>query len=184
MVKEKTERVVLAALVASLIMVMTFLFKIPSLNGQGYIHLGDMMIYLGVLIVGKRDGAMAAGIGSALADIIGGYAAYAIWTLIIKFLMAYVTGVIIEHMLKKEHKHMKVGNIPVYVAVAMLVGGIVMATGYTIVDSIFAGNPMSGLLGIPGNIMQFGTGIVFSLILASALYKTPVRKYFQYKIHE
>ena len=39
------------------------------------------MIFLAVLILGKKSGALAAGAGSALGDIIGGYAFWALWTL-------------------------------------------------------------------------------------------------------
>ena len=58
---------------------------------QGYVHLGDTMVFLGVLMLGKRRGAAAAGLGSALADVLGGFAFWAPWTLVIKSLMAFVT---------------------------------------------------------------------------------------------
>ena len=50
------------------------------------------MIFLSVLLLGKKGGALAAGLGSALADVLGGYAAYAPWTLLIKALMAIIMG--------------------------------------------------------------------------------------------
>ena len=64
------------------------------------------MIFLSVLLLGKKGGAAASGLGSALADLMGGYAAYAPWTFIIKGAMAFIMGVFIEMMTKKK-KHKK-----------------------------------------------------------------------------
>ena len=88
-----------------LVMVTTMFIKIPVPFTQGYVHLGDSMIFLSVLVLGKKYGSIASGIGSALGDVIGGYAYYAPWTLLIKFFMAFIMGAFVEHMKKKgRHK--------------------------------------------------------------------------------
>lgn len=74
---EKTNKLVLTALMVCLVLLATYIIKIPSPFTQGYVHLGDTMIFLSVLLLGKKGGAAAAGLGSALADLLGGYAAYA-----------------------------------------------------------------------------------------------------------
>ena len=89
---EKTNRLVMVALMVCLVMIATLSIRIPSPFTQGYVHLGDTMIFLSVLLLGKKGGAVAAGLGSALADVLGGYAAYAPWTLLIKALMAIIMG--------------------------------------------------------------------------------------------
>ena len=57
------------------------------------------MILIGVLTLGGKKGAIAGGIGAALADFIGGYMQWVFPTLIIKFLMAIVMGLFIEKIL-------------------------------------------------------------------------------------
>ena len=99
----KVMRLVLAALMACLILVGTSLFKIPVPMTQGYVHLGDAMIFLAVMLLGKRDGALAAGIGSALGDLLGGYAFWMPWTFVIKFLMAFLMGIFIEKVGADRH---------------------------------------------------------------------------------
>lgn len=62
--------------------------------------------YHGILIgsaSGQKGGAVAAGLGSALADLLGGYAAYAPWTFLIKALMAFIMGAFIEAATKKKN---------------------------------------------------------------------------------
>ena len=93
---EKTNKLVLTALMVCLVLLATYIIKIPSPFTQGYVHLGDTMIFLSVLLLGKKGGAAAAGLGSALADLLGGYAAYAPWTFLIKALMAFIMGAFIE----------------------------------------------------------------------------------------
>lgn len=72
---EKTNRLVMTAMMICLVLVATFSIRIPSPFTQGYVHLGDTMVFLSVLLLGKKSGALAAGLGSGLADILGGYAA-------------------------------------------------------------------------------------------------------------
>ena len=58
--------------------------------------MGDSMIFLSVLILGKRDGAFAGALGGALADLLCGAAIWIGPTLIIKFIMAWIMGIIWE----------------------------------------------------------------------------------------
>ena len=75
--KTKTRNMVMTAMMMGLIMAMTIVIRIPVPATHGYIHLGDCMIFIAVLLLGWKRGAAAAGLGSALADIIGGFAVYA-----------------------------------------------------------------------------------------------------------
>ncbi len=181
---EKTYKLVLTALMTCLVLVATISIRIPSPFTQGYVHLGDSMIFLSVLLLGKKGGSVAAGLGSALADIMGGYAMYSIWTLIIKALMAFIMGIFIEAATKKEKKHIKLGNMPLIEIVGMVIAGIEMVIGYAVVDGVFAGNLLSGFLGAPFNVAQFTVGLVLATVLAMALYKTPAKKFFAYRIDE
>jgi len=181
---ERTNALVMTAMMMCLILVATFAIRIPSPFTQGYVHLGDTMIFLSVLILGKKNGAIASGFGSALADIMGGYAAYAIWTFLIKALMAYIMGLFIEIIIKKKSKPIMIGSVPLAEVIGMIIAGAEMVVGYALVDGFFAGNMFAGFLGTPFNIGQFTVGMILATVLAMALWKTPAKKYFVYRRFE
>ncbi|TJX15164.1 ECF transporter S component [Tissierella creatinini] len=83
--KIKTKDITKVAIMSSLIFVATYLFKIPTL--AGYTHLGDCMIFISVLILGRKKGALAGGIGAAIADFLGGYMHWVLPTFFIKLVM-------------------------------------------------------------------------------------------------
>ncbi|MDR2355196.1 MAG: ECF transporter S component [Clostridiales Family XIII bacterium] len=90
------ENLILTGLLTALIAVTTIVIAIPVPFTNGYVHPGDSMIFMAVLILGRRRGALAAGLGSALADVFLGYFMWAPFTLVIKACMAFCTGFIIE----------------------------------------------------------------------------------------
>lgn len=177
---KKINRIVMTGLMMCLILVATSLFKFPVPLTQGYVHLGDAMIFLSVLVLGKRNGAIAAGVGSALGDILGGYAMWAPWTFAIKFLMGFILGIFVEAMEKRGHKTSNRGVCFIEV-VGMLLAGMEMTGGYFVAERFIYGNWAVPLLGVPWNIGQFVVGMVVAVILAEALYKTPARKFFTIK---
>jgi uncharacterized membrane protein len=87
-----TKKITFGGLMIALVMVTTFSIKIPVPFTQGYIHAGDSMIFIAAILLGWKYGALAGGIGSAMADILGGYAHWALPTLIIKALMGALVG--------------------------------------------------------------------------------------------
>ena len=180
---EKTSKLVLTALMLCLVLLATFSVRIPAPFTQGYVHLGDAFIFISVLLLGKKNGAIAAGVGSAMADILGGYAIYAPWTLIIKFLMAFIMGLFIEVSAKRKKNLVKIAGVPIIQVIGMLIAGVIMVAGYCLVDGAFAGNMLAGFLGIPFNAIQFGVGIVIALIVVATPYKTPAKTMFAYKIN-
>lgn len=97
-----TKKTILTGLMMALVTVATMVFIIPVPFTSGYIHLGDSMIFLSVLILGYRYGAVASGVGSALADIFVGYANWAPWTLCIKGIMALMMGLAIEKCMNSK----------------------------------------------------------------------------------
>jgi uncharacterized membrane protein len=180
---EKTYTIVMTAMMTCLVLLTTYTFKIPT-PFQGYVHLGDAMIFLSVLVVGRKNGAVAAAFGSALADLLGGYVAFAPWTFVIKGLMALVMGWFIDFMTKKQGKSLKVCGVPLIEIVGMVIAGAVMVLGYGVADAVLAGNIMTGILSMPANCGQFAAGVVIASVLAAALYKTPAKKYFTYRLDE
>lgn len=86
--QKNIKRLTVAALGAALIFILTRVFQVPIVNGLGYIHPGDCMIYLFATLLPMPYGIFAASIGASLADITSGFGVYAIPTIIIKAAMA------------------------------------------------------------------------------------------------
>ena len=97
-----TNKIIMTGLMMALVTIATMIFVIPVPFTNGYIHLGDSMIFLSVFILGYKYGAIAAGVGSALADIFVGYANWAPWTLCIKGMMALLMGLAIEKSMNNK----------------------------------------------------------------------------------
>ncbi len=99
--KQKILKMVLTGMMTALVFIGTRFIQIPTPATGGYIHLGDGFVLISGLLLGPLYGGLAAGIGSALADILSGYAAWAFPTFLIKGIMAVITGIFV---LKKDNK--------------------------------------------------------------------------------
>ncbi len=90
-----TVNVALTGLMGALVLVGTYLnVPIPVLGDRTMIGLGNVFCILSGLLLGPVYGGAAAGIGSFIFDLIGGWASSAPFTLVFKFLMAFVCGLI------------------------------------------------------------------------------------------
>lgn len=171
---EKTGKLVLSALFICMIVVLTMFIKIPVPMTQGYVHLGDAVIFLAVLVLGWKYGAVCAGLGSAMADIFCGMVIWAPWTLVIKFVMAAIMGLILENHGGQISKAREI--------IAMILAGSWMAFGYFIAERVIYGNWAVALLGVPWNIGQFAAGIIIAGSLSIYLCRTSARKTFKYRL--
>ena len=157
----RTNRLVFTSLMTCLVLLGTLLFRIPVPMTQGYVHLGDAMIYIAVFILGKKQGAVAAALGSSLGDVLGGFAFWAPWSFIIKFAMAYACGSLTE-------KTSKIAS--------MTAGGLIMCAGYLIAERIMYGSWALAAIGLPWNAGQFAVGIAVSLAAQPLLSHIPSPK--------
>jgi uncharacterized membrane protein len=110
-------------LMAALVFVFTFTFKIP-IGAQGYTHLGDAFIFLSAWLIGGKKASFSAGLGAALADLALGYTMWVVPTFIIKFLTVVALSVIAELIFKRSTVGYIVGAI---VAAAVHIGGYSLA---------------------------------------------------------
>ena len=164
---KKIKEMVYTSLFAALVCVATFIIKIPTPATNGYVHLGDGFIFISVLLSGRKNGAWAGSIGAALADILGGYSFYAIPTFIIKWIMAFIMGTVIEKLPDKfKHK---------WVAGAAL-GSVWQVIGYYVTASIMFGSFISAISEIPVNIFQSVVGIISAAVFMAAFKQTPLGK--------
>ncbi|MGI6020681.1 MAG: ECF transporter S component [Lachnospiraceae bacterium] len=166
MINSKTQRLVFAALFAALTFVGTMIIRIPTPGTSGYIHLGDTFVVLSGIILGPVYGALAAGIGSALADLIGGYFLYIPATFIIKALIALGVALI-------YHKFTPSKLAPtVKCIICGIYSTLFVAIGYFIFEVFIYG--AGALASVPANLIQGVSGLIFSTILLPLLLR--VRK--------
>lgn len=166
----KTNKLVLAALMAAMTCIATMIVKVPSPTG-GFIHLGDGLVLLSGILLGPVYGAAAAGIGSMFADIFMGYVGFAPATVIIKALAA-VVGYLIFHTLTRVMIAYKF-HVPSLI-LAGIGGGIVVTGGYFIFEAFILGLSIgAGAQGIPFNLVQNTFGVLVSTLLFPVLTKVP-----------
>lgn len=166
-----TKDMVLMGLMIALVYLAGSIIKIPSLGG--FVHIGDCMVFLSVIVLGKKRGSVASGLGMFLVDILGGYYFWAPFTLVIKGVMAYIAGTILEKMTGTKES--------IRYIIAFIISGVFMVIGYFFSGMIIAGfltekaGIIQGLIyaskDILGNIIQVGTGIVIALPLSAIVMK-------------
>lgn len=165
----------LTGLFAALSCAGTLALQIPSPTG-GYLNLGDAVVILGAWLLGPGYGAIAGGIGPAMADLLSGYAAYVPATLVIKALMA-LTAAGLYRILEKR------GRI-----LCAAAAEIPMVAGYWLFDALLASLSSGAAFplclagsaaGIPSNLAQAVFGAAASTLLAIALRRSAaVRRQF------
>ena len=156
----KTKKLVISALFAALTFVATFIIKIPMATG-GFVNVGDCMVVMSGIFLGPLYGALAAGIGSCLVDIIGGYLIYAPATLIIKAVMALVCALLFNDIKKT--------NSILAAIVCAAIAEAIMVSGYFLFDFILTKSFETAILGMPGNLIQAAFGLICSTILYKIL---------------
>ena len=163
--KYTTQKITMASLFAALVCIATMLIKIPS-PLKGYLNLGDCVVLAAGWMLSPVYGFLAAGIGSALADIFSGYVLYAPATFLIKGLMAVTVYYGFQTM------HRKIGEFT-----ARLLGGmaaeILMIMGYFWFESILYGVGVA-ILNIPANAIQGTAGLLLGVTLVKALKKNRI----------
>lgn len=166
---KKTQDVVLMGVMAAVIFISTFAIKLPT--ATGYIHLGDSMVVLAVMLLGARKGALTAGIGGALADLMAGYAVWIVPTFLCKAAMALVIGFLLSHISPWK------GRPRWWFSVVL--GGLVELIGYFFAGWILYDWP-GALGGIIGNIIQITAGTLVAFIVAELLQKSALKRLFIY----
>ena len=180
-------RLTLAALSIALVTLATFVIRIPNPATQGYINLGDGLLFTLALVFGWRIGGLAGGVGSALADALGGYFIWAPWTLVIKGIEGVLVGSIAFWGVRggrdtqdggDDQGGRDAGAAPaapgghhpgrIVAFAAVVVGGAWMVTGYYLAGSVLFGG-IAALTEIPGNLVQAGVAVVVALPLSVLL---------------
>lgn len=161
----RTKKIVMAALMAALTCVATMVIKVPSpLNG--YLNLGDGIVLAAGWLMAPGYGFLAAGLGSALADLFSGYLTYAPATFVIKGLMALVAF----YGYKLLHKRM--GNLLSGI-LSGIVAEILMVLGYYVFEGFLYGFVPSAV-NIPANGVQGVAGLILGILLMKVFEKAKI----------
>ena len=161
----KTRQLVTAALMAALVCIATMIVKIPS-PLKGYVNLGDGIVLACAWLLSPTYGFLAAGLGSALADIFSGYMVYAPATFLIKGLMAPIAYLIFSVFRKRSGK-----------LLSRILGGLAaelfMVLGYFAFESFLYG-PVPSAVNIPANGAQGIVGLIVGIVLMKVLEKSKI----------
>ena len=164
---KRTKNMVIAALMAALACVATMLIKIPS-PLKGYLNLGDCIVLVTGWILSPANGFLAAGLGSAMADLFSGYMTYVPATFLIKGTMALAAGFLFR-ILSKRGDHFKSRII------SGVVAEVIMVIGYYVFESFLYGG-ISSLVNIPANAVQGVAGLVIGIVLMKGIEKSKIVK--------
>lgn len=155
----------LTAILAAFVFLMTFVPKIPI--PLGYAHLGDAVIYLLVLFIGRREACLAAAVGSALADLMGGFPVWIIPTLFIKWIMVEIVFWII----RPDQVTCTVLSVRTFLAFFLSSAWMVIA--YTVAGAVLYSSIASALPMIPGLIGEGAINMVAAFAAGMALRHLP-----------
>ena len=168
--QEHLKNIVLAALFAAMVYIMTAFVHIPT--HQGYVHIGDGVIYLAAALLPTPYAIGAAAIGAGLSDYLSGYAMWVLPTMIIKAFTASV------FTCKKQTIINKRNLLAIIPAVIICIGGYYIA-GVLLAflsGSSFNAAIVAALADIPSNLIQgVGSSVLF-VILGTALDRTGIKK--------
>ena len=161
--KNRAQRIVMASLLAALTCVVTMMIKVPS-PLKGYLNLGDCVVLIAGWMLSPMYGFLAAGLGSALADLFAGYVTYVPATFAIKGVMALVAFYGYKLM------HRKLGRLTARI-ISGTIAEIVMIMGYFLFEGFLYGFGPS-LVNIPANTVQGLAGLVLGIVLIKVFAKT------------
>lgn len=167
-IQKKEQSTVLFLTVTALFIALTYLFtafinvRLPIAANGGLIHLGNVPLFIGAVIFGKKTGMLAGGIGMGLFDLLSGWTLWAPFTLVIVGLMGYVVGSMTE---KESHQ-----NYFWYVA-SIAAACVIKIVGYYLAEVIIYGNLLAPAASIPGNLVQIAVAAVIVLIAIGPLNK-------------
>jgi uncharacterized membrane protein len=151
-------RIASVAVLAAVTAVLTLLPKIPIPGTQGYVHLGDAAVVFTALVFGPITGLLAGGLGTAAADLLGGYAQWAPISFVVHGLQGLAVGLLIR---------LRPRSILLAVAAGVL-GAVVMVAGYFLGGLVIEGLGAT-LRSVLPNLIQAAAGAVLGIPLSIAV---------------
>ncbi len=160
---ERFRKITVTAMLAAMTCIATMIIKVPTVGTAGYVNIGDSIVIVSSWMMGNPYGALAAGTGSALADLLSGYVSYAPATAVIKFLMAFACTGILSAMGK-----MRIPGIAALIT-GSAVAEIIMIAGYFLYEAAILGYGLAASASVVSNAVQGGICIVLGIALITVL---------------
>ena len=150
-------RIALIAVLIALTTVFTLLVRVPT-PARGYVNLSDVAITFASLSFGPWVGLVAGGVGTALADMLGGFAPFAPLSLVAHGLQGWLIG-----WLSRSRR-----TVP-FMIIAWAAGAVVMVACYLVGEGlIYTGWP-AAIAEAPLNAFQAVVGGVIGIPLVLAV---------------
>ncbi|MHC1719660.1 MAG: ECF transporter S component [Clostridiaceae bacterium] len=171
-----TLSLVQVALMIAMTTLVTMTIRVPIFSG--YTHLGDSMIFLAAILLGRKKAFVSASVGMLLADIISGYMMWAPFTFVIKGTMAFIAGTI-AYRANKNGESM-INNI-----FGFVVAGIWMVLAYLVASGFITAYLMSqdvtfiqglivSLRDVPANCLEVIVGILIAIPMCKLIKKSKI----------
>ena len=169
--KNKTKDLIETSLLIALVYLFTSIgFILPiTVNSGGYIHFGDAMAVITVIVFGTKKGVIANSFGMALFDFTSGYTIWLPFTFIIRGTSSYIMGKI---AFSKNN-----GNSNKINFFAVLIANIINLIGYYFAQVIIYGNFGTALLSVPSQIIEILIAICIGLPMAISIKKVIPRNF-------
>lgn len=150
-------KVAVVAVLTAVVVVFTLVVRIPTT--KGYLNLCDVAICFIAFTFGPISAFIAAGLGTAIADLVSGYAQWAP----ISFVVHGVEGLLIALIVSKKPLTI------IRTFFAAIVCILTVSLGYFVLSALFISTPAVAAAEIPPNMIQAGVGVVFGLALSKAV---------------
>ena len=161
----KLKTLTLTGIFTALIFVFTAYIHIPSFNG--YVHIGDGILYLAASLLPTPYAMFAGAVGAVLSDCLTGYAIWAPASFVIKVVTVFFfTG--------KGTRIIEKRNL-----LALLPAAALCIGGYYLYEGLIFGNFISPLYGIFGNFMQAIFSSILFVAAGLAFDKTEMKRWKQ-----
>lgn len=157
--KSRAFLIALGAVMIAVTAVFTILVRVPIPATQGYFNFSDVAINFAAFAFGPWVGLVAGGVGTAIADLIGGFPQWAILTFLAHGLEGLVAGWLGR------------GKALAGLIVAWLIGGIVMVGIYFLGEGLVLTGWGPAVTELPVNMLQSAVGAVVGIPLVYAVRK-------------
>ncbi len=165
------------ALYAALIFLGVAFFRIPT-GGTQFVHFGNALVVVGVLVLGSTRGAIAAGIGLFLFDVTHGYASAAPITVLESVLVCVVLYFVFEKAMKKNDKAFNIVLVALIAAITKIILNFIKYTFYKgmfLQGLVFEAAAINALTKITGT---FGSALLtfIAVPLLYPIFKTVIKQ--------
>jgi uncharacterized membrane protein len=154
-----SREIAIISVMGALACIATMIFTFPIPATSGYFNFGDAIVMTTALTFGPVIGAISGGLGSGLADLLGGWYNWVIFTAVIKGAEGYIAGTLAgDHATRTINK----------TVVAWFVGAIVMVAGYFVVQ-VFMYGIGAAMAEAPFNFVQMAVAGVVGIPVSIAV---------------